>query len=167
MQKIVSIFDKINEVVGKLASWLTFFLVGIVCIDVAFRYAFQITAAWVTELEWHLFAAIFLLGAGYALQKDHHVRVDLFYSNFSQQEKALVNIVGTVCFLIPWCIVVIYFSTDYVIDSWIDNERSADPGGLPARYLIKSVIPIGFILLLFQAVSLLLKNIFLLYSRKI
>ncbi len=134
-------------------------LVLLIFIDVVLRYLFSQTSAWVIELEWHLFALIFLLGAAYTLKKDQHVRVDVFYTHFSPRKKAWVNLLGTILFLIPWCLIVIYTSYHYADNSFAVKEISADPGGLPARYLIKFSITIGFVLLLLQALALCLKSI--------
>ena len=81
------------------------------------------------DLEWHLFALIFLLSAGYTLNQDRHVRVDLFYEKFSVKDKALTNFIGHFLFLIPWCLVVIYFSYGYALESFQVNEQSPEPGG--------------------------------------
>ena len=88
----------INEAVGRSVAWLTTLLVVIICVDVALRYIFSNTKAWILELEWHLFALIFLLGAGYAFKHDRHVRVDLFYANFSKRDKAWINLIGGIIF---------------------------------------------------------------------
>lgn len=121
-------------------------------IDVILRYLFSNTKTWIIELEWHLFALIFLIGAAITYQKDEHVRVDLFYADFSVKKKALVNLLGNIFFLIPWCMVVIYYGYNYGMNSWSFNEGSPNPGGLPARYIIKFSISIGFVLLLIQAI---------------
>ena len=104
------------------------------------------------------------MGSAYVLQHDEHVRVDVFYSQCSPKRKALINLLGTVLFLIPFCILVIMFSSGTIIDSWIDQEVSPDPGGLP-RYPIKTLIPIAFILLIFQGISEAIKNIAILTDR--
>ncbi|GLR16457.1 C4-dicarboxylate ABC transporter [Portibacter lacus] len=127
-------------------------LVVLICVDVLLRYFFNSTEKWIIELEWHIFAAIFLIGASYTFKNDKHVRVDLFYQNFSVQKKAWVNILGNILFLIPWCLVVIYSSYKYGMVSLSYLEGSPDPNGLPARYIIKFIITIGFTLLLFQAI---------------
>ena len=145
--------DRLNEWIGNIISWLTGILVVLVCGHVIIRYILEQDKVWLMELEWHLFALIFLLGAGYALKHDRHVRVDLFYSNFSEKDKAVVNFWGGIIFLIPWCIVLIYASFNYAYESWKIGEGSADPGGLPARYLIKFSICIGLVLLLIQALA--------------
>lgn len=153
------LIDQINEWVGRAVSWLTTILVVLVCFDVITRYFFSDTAAWIMELEWHLFALIFLFGAGYAFKHDKHVRVDLFYAKFSPKDRALVNIIGTLLFLIPWCLLVIYWSYEYALISYNVGETSPDPGGLPARYVIKFCVSIGMIFLLLQGVSVLFKNL--------
>jgi len=157
---IVSIWiDKVNEAIGKLFSWLTALLVLLICLDVVMRYVFTTSYAAVTELEWHLFAAIFLLSASYALQYDKHVRVDVFYSKFSEKSKAWVNLIGTLLFLFPLCIVIVMSSIPFVMNSYEILETSPDPGGLPARYIVKSLIPTGFILLFLQGISITLQSI--------
>lgn len=153
------LIDQINEWVGRVVSWLTTLLVVLVCFDVITRYFFSDTAAWIMELEWHLFALIFLFGAGYAFKHDKHVRVDLFYAKFSPKDRALVNINGTLLFLIPWCLIIIYWSYEYALISYNVGEISPDPGGLPARYIIKFCVSIGVVFLLLQGVSVLFKNL--------
>lgn len=153
LSKIETGIGVLNEVLGRLASWLTFVLVLLVCFDVTIRYLFNDTQAWIMELEWHLFALIFLLGAGYTLKHDHHVRVDLFYTKFCRRDKAWVNLAGAVLFLIPWCVIIIIYSFQYANTSFQIAEGSPDPGGLPARYLIKFAITFGVSLLLLQAVA--------------
>ena len=150
--KVNYFLGQINEKVGQVTSWLTVILMLLICFNVAMRYLFNNSEAWRTELEWHLFALIFLFGAGYALKHDKHVRVDLFYANFSKKQKAIVNFIGHLLFLIPWCAVIIFASYKYAHSSWLMNEGSPD-NGLPARYLIKFAITLGFGLLLIQAVA--------------
>jgi TRAP-type mannitol/chloroaromatic compound transport system permease small subunit len=152
------------RIVGVAASWLTTILVVIIFIDVVRRYLFNSTAVWMLDLEWHLFAAVFLLGAAYTLGEDKHVRVDVFYNNFSDKKKAWINIIGTVFLLIPWALLIVTKSFNYAMNSWYIREGSAEPDGLDARYIIKFVIVIGFILLLIQAISILYKNIRILRS---
>ena len=151
--------DRINTWIGEKAKWVTTLLVILVFMDVVLRYAFSETSAWVIELEWHLFALIFLLGAAYGLKADQHVRVDLLYAKYNEKRKAWVNLIGTIALLIPWCLIVIYTSFRYAENSWAFREMSPDPGGLPARYLIKFAITIGFIMLLLQAVSLVIRSL--------
>ena len=151
--------DRLNRWVGERVMWLTSALVVLICADVLLRYAFSMTEAWVTELEWHLFALIFLLGAAYALKEDEHVRVDVFYARWGVRRKAWVNMLGHLLFLVPWCLMIIWTSFHYAENALLFNERSPDPGGLPARYLIKFAIAAGFLLLLLQAISEILKGV--------
>lgn len=155
----VVLIDRIVKRIGTLVSWLSVLLVLIIVIDVALRYLFNSTSAASFELEWHLFAALFLLGAGYTLQQDKHVRVDVFYHRFSLKQKAWVNALGTLVLLLPFCTIAFWESLSFVASSFAFRETSPDPGGLPARYLIKSTIPIGFFLLGLQGISLLFTSI--------
>ena len=159
VDRISNILEQISRWVGERVKWLTTALVLLIFIDVILRYLFSQTSAWVIELEWHLFALIFILGAAFTLAEDQHVRVDVFYARFSPRKKAWINLLGTVLFLIPWCLIVIYTSYHYAENSFAVKEISADPGGLPARYLIKFSVTIGFTLLFLQAIALCLKSI--------
>lgn len=153
LEKIAATIDQINETAGRLVAWLTTALVVLVMVDVISRYLFNTSKAWTIELEWHLFALIFLWGAGYAMKHDRHVRVDLFYSRFSPRDKALVNLIGGIIFLIPWCLLIIYSAWKYAMESFRIREMSPDPGGLPALYLIKFAIVIGVVLLFLQGIA--------------
>ncbi|MCH2082982.1 MAG: TRAP transporter small permease subunit [Saprospiraceae bacterium] len=159
LSRASQLIDQLNERVGQAVSCLTTLLVLLVCFDVVTRYFFSNTAAWIMELEWHLFALIFLFGAGYAFKHDKHVRVDLFYAKFSPKDQAFVNIIGILLFLIPWCLMVIYWSYEYALISYNVGETSPDPGGLPARYLIKFSVSIGMVFLFLQGISVLFKNL--------
>ena len=159
LQSVSNAIDRLNEHIGRGVAWLTSLLVVLICYDVAARYLFNTTSAGMIELEWHLFSFIFLLGAAYALLHDRHVRVDVFYQNFTERKKAWVNLIGAVLFLIPFCLITIHTSWRFTLNAFRIHEGSPDPGGLPARYIVKSAIPIGFLLLLLQAVSLTCKSI--------
>ena len=159
MQKIINGINFLTEGIGKGVAWLTGVLVLLICYDVLMRYFANETSAWILELEWHIFALIFLLGAAYTLKHDKHVRVDLFYTKMNPKDKAWINIVGGILFLIPWCLIVLYFSIQYAMNSFSIREGSADPSGLPARYLIKFALSFGVGLLLLQAVAEVLTNI--------
>lgn len=159
LQTISNTIGSINEFVGRSVAWLTTLLVLIICLDVTLRYIFSNTKAWILELEWHLFALIFLLGAGYAFKHDRHVRVDLFYANFSERDKAWINLIGGVVFLVPWCLLIMYVSYGYAYESWLIGEGSPDPGGLPARYVVKFAITAGVFFLFLQAVASIIDSI--------
>lgn len=155
----------VNEWAGKMTSWLTLLLVLLVCLDVGKRYIFNDASVWGMELEWHLFAAIFLLGAGYAFKHDRHVRVDLFYANFSKRDKAWTNLVGGVVFLIPWCILIIIASFSYAKGSFVILEESPDPDGLPFRFIIKFTVTIGIGLLLLQGIANVAESVLVLIEK--
>ncbi len=164
LKKIAIIIDKINEFFGEIACWLCTILVAIVCFDVFNRYLFNKTNPAMYELEWHIYAVIFLLAAGFALKYDQHVRVDLTYAKFSKRTKAWVNLIGAIIALIPFCLLVIYATKDWVYQSWSIRETSPDPGGLPARYILKGCVPFGFILLMLQGISEAIKSYFFLFG---
>ncbi|MCB0655778.1 MAG: TRAP transporter small permease subunit [Saprospiraceae bacterium] len=149
----------VNEWVGKSISWVSTLLVLLIFIEVIVRKLFSLDKIWVSELSWHLFAAMFLFSAGYTLRADQHVRVDVFYQNLTARKQAWINLIGSVLLLIPWCLIIIYTSFQYAMNSWLIGEKSPDPGGLPARYLIKFTITAGFLLLLYQAVILILQSL--------
>ena len=157
--RYINFSNRLVEWTGINISWLTALLVLVICYDVVMRYLFNSSSVAIYEIEWHIFALIFLLGAAYALKHDRHVRVDVFYSRFPQKAKAWVNLLGTVLFLIPLCWILITEGVDFVSHSFRLSESSPDPGGLPARFLIKAAIPLGFTLLMLQAFSLVLQSI--------
>lgn len=153
MDRLVKYINQFTEKTGQWVSWLSIVLVVLIGLDVVLRYAFNWSSSANQELEWHLFATLFLLGSAYTLKHDKHVRVDVFYSHFSESNRSWVNLIGTTVFLIPFCLVVIKTSIPFVIDAWKISESSPEPGGLPHRFIIKSTIPAGAILLFIQAIS--------------
>jgi TRAP-type mannitol/chloroaromatic compound transport system permease small subunit len=123
--------------------------------DVSMRYLFQSGSIGLQEMEWHLFSIIFLIGAAYTLKNDEHVRLDVLYrSNFlSDKSRAWIDALGALFILLPFCLLIIISTWPFLSQAFIHNEASPDPGGLPARWLIKSMIPAGFGLLLLQGIS--------------
>jgi TRAP-type mannitol/chloroaromatic compound transport system permease small subunit len=158
----IRFIDSLNERIGHIVSWLTTVLVIVVCYDVFTRYLLRKTSIAVQELEWHLFAVVFLIGSAYTLRHDRHVRVDVLYGRLNERQRAWINLIGGVIFLIPFCLLVIYTSSDFVINSFLIRETSPDPGGLPARYILKACIPAGFILLLLQGLSMIFRSVLIL-----
>ena len=140
-------------------AWSTALVVLVVFVDVVMRYAFNTSFVFTQELEWHLFGFIFLMGAGYTLLYDGHVRVDIFYQRLSPRAQAWVNFLGVLFFLIPGCVMVIATSWNFVASSYAVLEGSPDPGGIPYRFLLKACVPVGFILLLLQGISLGIKSL--------
>lgn len=141
------------ERMGLASSVVTILLVLLVVIDVASRYLFNHTRTWMLELEWHLFGLIFLLGAAQACRQDKHIRVDVFYQKFSPRTKAVINLLGNVFLLIPWCIIATIHSFNYANVSLSLLEGSPDPGGLPGRFIIKFTIFLCFVLLSIEAIK--------------
>ncbi|GIX43337.1 MAG: C4-dicarboxylate ABC transporter substrate-binding protein [Leptospiraceae bacterium] len=155
--------DKITEKIGTLIYWLTLFMVIISAYNAIARYlgkyiGIDATSNALIELQWYTFSVIFLLGAAYGLKHNAHVKVDVIYNLWSDKVKTYINIIGTIFFLFPFCILMIYVSIPAVINSWKVLEMSPDPGGLP-RYPLKTLKPIAFILLFLQGISYLIKNI--------
>jgi len=132
----------------------------IICTDVIMRYLFSSSANWIVELEWHLAAVIFLIGASYALLYDKHVRVDVFYERLGRSSKNWINILGILLFLLPWAAVLIYHGWTYAESAYSYNQGSSQPNGLPARYIIKSFIPFGFFLLALAGLSVVIKSVY-------
>ena len=151
--------DKISCYIGKTVSWFTTILVLIVVYDVFTRYFLLESSVALQEMTWHIFSIIFLLGASYTLKEDAHVRVDIFYQKYSDKSKAVMNSIGVILFIIPFCVVLIITSTNWTVNSFMINEVSPDQGGLPFRFLIKAVLPISFILVLLQSLALLISSI--------
>ncbi len=166
LRRIHLLIGRLNEFVGTKISWLNLILVLLVGVDVMYRRALNNTQTWIMEMEWHIFALIFLLGAGYAFKHDRHVRVDLFYAKFEAKDKALVNLIGGVLFLVPWCALLALSAFKFGMDALRIREVSPDPGGLPARYLIKFSIALGALLLLLQGVASIMESILILRGSK-
>jgi len=146
--------DSTNEAVGRMVSWVSLLLVLVVFVDVVMRYLFKTSFVFTQELEWHLFAFIFLIGAGYTLLHDGHVRVDIIYQRLSVKGRAWVNLIGVILFLIPGCWLVISTSWKFVGNSFSVLEGSPDPGGIPYRFIIKGTMTVGYALLLLQGLSM-------------
>lgn len=134
-------------------------LVAVVFIDVVMRYAANTSFVFTQELEWHLFGFIFLMGAGYTLLYDQHVRVDVVYQRLSPRGQAWINVLGCIFLLFPGALLIIYTSFGFAREAFTFMEGSPDPGGIPFRFIIKSCVPLGFVLLLFQGVSMFIRNL--------
>jgi|TARA_R110002096_G_scaffold435927_1_gene664273 TRAP-type mannitol/chloroaromatic compound transport system permease small subunit len=146
----------------KSTSYLgRFFLLALmmtILVDVIGRRFINTSSVSLQELEWHLHGALFLLCLGFTYMKDAHVRVDLLREKFTQQTNRLIEVVGCLFFLLPYCGVVIYFGIDFTVKSYLAGEMSATADGLPYRFIIKSCLPLGFLLLGLSAISVLLKQ---------
>lgn len=163
LTRISRAIDSLNELVGRVMYWAALLMVLIGVYNAVVRYlgAFigrNLSSNAYLEAQWYLFAALFLLGAGYGLRHNVHVRVDVFSSRLGPRGQAWLDLLGTLLFLIPFCALVLWLSWDWVGFSWQIREASGDPGGLP-RYPIKTVVPVAFALLLLQGVSQLIKAV--------
>jgi TRAP-type mannitol/chloroaromatic compound transport system permease small subunit len=155
--------DQLNDWLGRGVYWLVMVMLTVGSWNVLGRYLGRaigqnLTSNTSIEVQWYLFDLVFMLGAAYTLQRDNHVRVDVFYKNWSPRGQALANLVGTVCFLIPFSILVIVASWQWTANSWLVGELSPDPGGLP-RFPIKTLIIISFSTLIVQGLSEAIKNL--------
>ena len=169
--KISSAIDWFTTKIGQIMWWLTLAMVLIGVENVVARYAFQqISAVFgekvaralsnttYLELQWYLYSLVFLLGAAYVFKSNSHVRVDIIYSNLKPRAQAMVDIFGILFLMLPFMIFGIYYSWPSVLKSWQQHEISSDPGGL-ARYPIKTAVIVAFVMLFFQGISELIKNI--------
>ena len=156
--KLSQLIDWLNERVGKGAFWLVLIMTIISAGNASIRFVFDTSSNGLLEIQWYLFAAIFLLCAPYTLQKNEHVRIDVLSGKLSPRGLAIIDIIGTLFFLLPMVIVVLWLSLPLVAESYKINEMSANAGGL-IRWPVKLLLPIGFTLLALQGVSELIKRI--------
>jgi len=159
LDSVVAAIERVIALFAKVAALLVIALSLLVVWDALNRYLFHGGSVALQEWEWHLFDILFLLGLSYTLQSDKHVRVDIFYSRFSPRTKAIVDTVSQLFLVIPFTLLILYVSWDFVAISYAQHEVSADPGGLTHRYLIKGMILVGFTLLLLQSLCTLWHNI--------
>jgi len=143
---------RVVEKSGQAVAWLTLLMVLLTFSIVILRYGFNLGWIWLQEIVIYLHVAVFTIAAAWTLQQDGHVRVDIFYTDMPEKKRALVDLLGTVLFLIPFCLFVLIISWPYVADSWQLLESSREAGGLPLVFVLKSLILILPALLLAQAV---------------
>lgn len=160
------LMERFINLLERSTSWLVICLMLVMCLDVFLRYGFNTSNTWMIDLEWQAFAIFFLLGGAPALLANRHVRVDLFYERFSPLAKALVDALGTLVFLLPWCLVMLWTQWDYLLMSWAIGEGSPDPNGLPGRYVVKSAMFLGFLFLAMASVLRLSKDLRTLFTPK-
>ncbi len=148
--------EGVIDVIGRATCWVALAIIALMTCNVILRYTLNIGAVWAQELEWHLLGVLVLFGMSYSLLKDGHVRVDIFYARFSPRTKFLVD---SITYLLQMAIatIIIWLSLKYVEQSWSINEISSDPGGLPFRWAIKALLPVGFFLLFLQSLAALLR----------
>jgi TRAP-type mannitol/chloroaromatic compound transport system permease small subunit len=158
LHALVHSIDTFTERTGKLLAWLALGMAVTTGGVVILRYGFDIGSIVAQEAVIYMHGALFLLGAAYALKHGAHVRVDIFYRDFGPRARAWVNSLGGIVFLMPLCVFIITSSFDYVSESWSMRESSPEPGGIPAVFLLKTLIPLGAINLALQGIAEVLRS---------
>lgn len=153
LRALVRSIDRFTDASGKLLAWLALGMALLTAVIVIMRYGFNSNSIFAQELVTYMHASLFMLGAAYALKVGAHVRVDIFYRNFSDRGKAWVNSLGGIVFLVPVCLFILVSSWDFVTEAWAIRETSSEPGGIPAVYLLKTLIPLMALNLLLQGVA--------------
>ena len=156
--KLSSAIDALNEKFGVVANWLVLFSCLISAGNAGMRYIFSESSNGWLEIQWYMFAGMVLLGGPYTLKMNEHVRVDLVYGMVSERTRLWIDIVGCILFLLPICIILVYFTWPWFVESWRINESSSNAGGL-IRWPVKLILPVGFALMALQGISELIKRI--------
>ena len=166
LRLVASFLTLFNTVIGRLAAWLVLFMTLMQFVVVIMRYVFAYGSIQMQESIWYMHGLLFMLGAGYTLAKEGHVRLDVFYREAAQRTKAWINLIGSSVFLLPFCIVNFDFAWSLVRNSWAVREGSTETAGLQYIYLFKTVILIFSVLLIIEGVSLALRSILQLTAPK-
>ena len=154
LEGFVRFVDSLNETIGRGVAWLTLAMVLITFGVVVLRYVYAIGWVWLQESYVWLHGVVFMVGAGYTLLHNGHVRVDVFYRPGGPRYKAIVDLLGSLLLLMPLIVLIAIVSFDYVADSWSRLEESREAGGLPGLFLLKSVLLVFCALLGLQGLSL-------------
>jgi len=155
---LVRTIDNFTEYSGRILAWLCLAMALLTALIVLLRYGFNIGSIAAQEAVTYMHGSLFMLGAAYTLKVGGHVRVDIFYQHFSARTQAWVNALGGIVFLLPLCAFIIGISWNYVAESWVIMESSPEPGGIPAVFLLKSLIPLMAINLFCQGLAEVLRN---------
>ncbi len=158
LRAVVHSIDTITDYSGRVLAWLALAMATLTALIVVMRYGFNFNSIYIQELVVYLHGSLFMLGAPFALKRGAHVRVDIFYRRFSARSRAWVDALGGIVFLMPFCLFVLGVSWQFVSESWAIREISSEPGGIPAVYLLKSLIPLMALNLLLQGVAETLRN---------
>ena len=153
MIKLLDFIDALNRRIGSACAWLATAMVVVQFAVVVSRYVFGVSSLMLQESLTYMFSVLFLIGAGYTLLRDGHVRVDIFYRTAKPSHKALVDFLGSLLFLMPCCILILFISSPYVAASWAVLEGSKETSGIPGVFLLKSLIPAFAVLLLMQGIA--------------
>ena len=159
MERIASGLDQVNRQVGRVVRWLAILMVLVQFGVVLLRYVFGISSIAVNESVLYMHASLFMLGAGYTLLVDDHVRVDIFQAKASARGKALIDVVGHLVLLLPSMLAILWWSWPSVRNAWAIYEGAISVGGIPAVFLLKSLIPAFCVLLIVQSLACLLRNL--------
>lgn len=154
--KVSRLIDAFNGRVGQVAYWLILLMALISASNAVIRKLFNLSSNAFLEIQWYLFAAVFLLNAGHTLLRNQHVRVDIVFGALSSRARLWIDILGTILFLFPFALIVLYYSWPYFLASFNVRESSINAGGLSV-WPVKLLIPLGFLLLLLQGMSQLIK----------
>ena len=157
IERLTRRLDVVSDVTGKGVAWLTLLMMAFTCGVVVLRYVFNVGSVVLQESVMYLHGCVFMLGIPYALKVGAHVRVDIFYAHMSPRGRHLVDLAGSLLFLLPFGVFVIWVSLDYVATSWRIHEQSPEVGGVPFVYLLKTLIPLMSFALLLQGTSEALK----------
>jgi TRAP-type mannitol/chloroaromatic compound transport system permease small subunit len=156
--KLSRAIDWMNAQFGVVANWLVLLACLISAGNAASRYLFSVSSNGWLEVQWYMFAGIVLLGGPYTLFRNEHVRVDLVYGAVSERTRIWIDIVGGLLFLLPICLILVYFTWPWFMDSWRIGEGSSNAGGL-VRWPVKLLLPVGFALMALQGVSEIIKRV--------
>ena len=146
----MKLVDYLIKYISYLTAFILALLVLLVVFDATSRYLFSAGSTALQELEWHFFDAVILLSISYTLRNNAHVRVDIFYEKFSLKTRAIINLIADIFFILPLSFLIVYIGVGFVELSFIQHEASSDPGGLKYRWIVKSLMPLAFILLSLQ-----------------
>jgi TRAP-type mannitol/chloroaromatic compound transport system permease small subunit len=144
--------ERLVEIVGQATCWLALVIVVLMACNVILRYTLSFGSVWAQELEWHLLVPLIMFGMSYALLKGEHVRVDVLYAKFKPKTQLWIELVSQ-ALAMAICAFVIWLSLAYVQQSFVIGEQSSDPGGLPYRWALKALIPMGFVLFFLQSLA--------------
>jgi TRAP-type mannitol/chloroaromatic compound transport system permease small subunit len=163
---LVRLIDTFTDISGRLLAWLGLFMALLTALIVVLRYGFSMGSITSQEAVIYMHGCLFMLGTAYALKTGSHVRVDIFYQHMSERSKAWVNSLGGIVFLIPLCVFICGISWNYVAQSWSIREVSPEPGGIPAVFLLKTLLPVMAINLLLQGIAETLRSALILVENK-
>lgn len=159
LSRLETWINKLSDACGVLASILFVLMLFNVFYDVVARYWLNQVSIGMQEMEWHLFAAMFLIAIPYTIRTDGNVRVDLIYEGLGKRGQALINLFGTLVLLIPFVLLVAWFGIDFSYQAFDMGEGSGDPGGLPYRWIIKAMIPLSFLLMALSGVAVIIRSL--------